>query len=80
MFHREKGKKLQDTVQLIDGKLIKFLTTFYLGWTSEKDQFCADQHDSLWTYILKQKKDLRTALKSNFSALTVFVRFCSNHT
>ena len=31
MFHREKGKKLQDTVKLIDGKLIKFLTTFYLG-------------------------------------------------
>ena len=31
MFHREKGKKLQDTVKLIDGKLIMFLTTFYLG-------------------------------------------------
>ena len=75
MFHREKGKKLQDTVQLIDGKLIKFLTTFYLGWTSEKGQFCADQHDSLW-----QKKDLRTALNSNLFALTVFVRFCSKHT
>lgn len=80
MFHREKGKKLQDTVKLIDGKLIMFLTTFYLGWTSEKGQFCVDQHDSLWTYILIEKKKLRTALKLNFSALTVFVRFCSKHT